>query len=186
MIKSSLTAVGSESSINTLAICYTTCHSAVIGKISTKKRWSDNMPAWDVSLSRSHSLLPFSTSLYLDPGDEQEKVCSICEKHTWKNTELWAWLDILNKSSFLCPFYVSILVTIGALYHQRALSANCKQLPCVPCMYCSSGENPTSCLIQQRLCQIKYIAWIVHESYRPAGFFWDMLYFIVKCHCLHT
>lgn len=63
---------------DTLVICHTACHSAIVGKFSTRKkrRRSDNMPAWDVFLSDSHSLSPPSLALYLDPGDEQENVCS--------------------------------------------------------------------------------------------------------------
>lgn len=177
MIKSSLTAVCSEMSYSHVAICYTPCHSAIIGKISAKKekRWSDNMPAWDVSLF-SLSLSPSSLSLYLDPGDEQGKVCCrkkhLLETHLKKHWMLSSVGYTQQEKHFISFFFQ--VVTIGALYRQKGVVCKLQTVftMCMQIQLTRWLNNPT--VLCENIWHEMYI-----DLYRPGGLLRHMLLF--KC-----
>lgn len=136
------------------------------------------MPAWDVSLF-SLSLSPSSLSLYLDPGDEQGKVC--CRKKAFARNTLEKTLNA--QLGWIYSAREAFHLLFSSCYHRGPLSSKrrCVQIAnrfftmCMQIQLTRWFNNPTV------LCEN-----IWHEMhidlYRPGGLSRHMLLFKHQCH----
>lgn len=169
MIRSSLTAVCSETRANTLTICYTTRHSAIIGKFSTRRKKKGDLTACQHEMFHflTHAFIFLYLHLYLDPGDEQEKVYrrkSTCSKYNSGNME-----QEQQKKSISCPIFLRSRCRVRALYSQRGRV--CKRA-------CALARVATGTV------WVKIYS--MNSTWVPdtCGIVGSVQYSTVKCHCL--
>lgn len=117
------------------------------------------MPAWDVSLF-SLSLSPSSLTLYLDPGDEQGKVCSrkkAVARNTLEKKTLNAQLSWIHSTRE--PFY---LLLFSRCYHRGPLSSKRRSVQIanrfLPCA-CKSNQLADSTIQQSYVKNIFHKKW---------------------------